>query len=225
MPNTLVFDLDGTIADTARDLIPALNQVIAIDGLASVGMGEIGHLVGHGARVMIERAYALRGRNISEQRLDYLFGRFHDVYSDNIANHTVLFDGSRAAMDRFAQAGWKLAICTNKPVGMTNLLLHELGIVDLFDSISGGDSFTFKKPDPRHLTETIRLAGGRRELAAMVGDSITDIRTAKAAGVPVIAVDFGYSAEPVATLGPDRVIGHFDELWEAVASLFATASP
>jgi phosphoglycolate phosphatase len=223
MANTLVFDLDGTLADTARDLIPALNRVISIDGLAPVALAEIGHVVGHGSKVMIERAHQLRGRNVSPERLDYLFGRFLDVYMENIADHTVLFEGTGAAMNRFADAGWKLAICTNKPIAMTRLLLAKLGVADRFASVSGGDSFAFKKPDPRHLTETIRLAGGFPGKSVMVGDSITDIQTARAAGVPVVAVNFGYSAEPVAALGPDRVIGHFDELWEAVASLYAPA--
>jgi phosphoglycolate phosphatase len=221
MTQTLVFDLDGTLADTARDLIPALNRVIAVDEIAPVTVREVGHVVGHGARAMIEKAYALRNRRISPARLDTVFGRFLDDYSSNIANQTVLFDGCLGAMEQFAGNGWKLAVCTNKPIGMTRLLLEKLAIASKFQSVCGGDSFAFRKPDPRHLIETIRLAGGRRELAVMVGDSITDIRTAKAAGVPVIAVDFGYSSEPVASLSPNRVISHLDELWAAVQSLNA----
>ncbi len=219
MPQTLVFDLDGTLADTARDLIPALNRVIAQDRLQPVTAAEVGHVVGHGARSMIEAAYRLRRRNLTSTRLDVLFDRFLEDYAANIANETILFDGCLAAMQQFADAQWKLAICTNKPIAMTHLLLDRLGVGEKFAAISGGDSFPYKKPDPRHLTETIREAGGRREKAVMVGDSITDIRTAKAAGVPIVAVDFGYSSEPVRTLGADFVISRFAELWPAVSSL------
>ncbi|GIL00661.1 MAG: phosphoglycolate phosphatase, bacterial [Alphaproteobacteria bacterium] len=218
-PPLLVLDLDGTLADTMRDLIPVLNRVTATAGLAPIGNGEVGHVVGHGARAMIEKAFAFHGRPLDEGLLDRLFDRFIEDYSRNLARNTVLFDGVARALDRFAEDGWLLAVCTNKQERLAARLIGELGQAHRFAAISGGDTFAFRKPDPRHLVETIALAGGVPARTVMVGDSVTDIDTARAAGIPVVAVDFGYSGVPVAQLRPDRVISHYDELWEAARAL------
>lgn len=215
----LVLDLDGTLADTTRDLIPVLNRVTATVGLPPIEMRDVGHVVGHGAKAMLEKAFAFHGQPLDGDTLEQLFAVFLADYEANIATNTVLFEGVSEALDRFAANGWRLAVCTNKLEGLARKLIDALGESRRFAAITGGDTFEFRKPDPRHLTLTVELAGGAPERAIMVGDSVTDIRTAKSAGIPVIAVDFGYSDIPVGELDPDRVISHYDELWDAAATL------
>lgn len=218
-PPLLVLDLDGTLADTNRDLIPVLNRVTARVGLEPIAMSDVGHVVGHGAKAMIEKAFAFRGQPLDEATRDRLFDLFIEDYSANIAANTVLFDGVTASLDRFEGNGWRLAVCTNKQESLAVKLIAELGQSHRFSVISGGDTFAFRKPDPRHLVETVTMAGGAPGRTVMVGNSVTDIRTARSAQIPVVAVDFGYSEVPVAQLNPDRVISHYDELWDAASAL------
>ena len=218
-PPTLVLDLDGTLVDTAHDLIGTLNAILHSERMAPVSFDASIAMVGHGARAMLESAFAAHGRRITPARLDQLIQAFLVHYGQHMAEHSKPFPGAEAMLDRFAAAGWRLAICTNKHEAPARRLLQLLGIAERFASITGQDTFVFRKPDPRHLTETIRLAGGNGTSAVMVGDSRIDIETAKAANVPVVAVEFGYSPLPVAELGADRVIAHFDQLWDAVATL------
>ena len=144
-------------------------------------------------------------------------------YSAHIVVHTRLYPGVDKALATFARAGWRQAVCTNKIEGLAKLLIAKLGIAERFAFICGQDTFGIGKPDAKPLLETIAASGGAKERAIMVGDSETDIKTARAAGVPVIAVDFGYADVPVEELGPDRVISHFDELMEACDALLAVA--
>lgn len=213
---TLVFDLDGTLADTAVDLIGTLNVLMARMGAPEVPVDSARDVVGAGARAMILRGLALGGRTATDSELEALFREFLTHYAENIAVRTELYPGARAALDRLAMAGYRLAVCTNKPEEHSVRLLSALGVADLFGSICGRDTFAFAKPDPRHLTSTVEKAGGDPNHAIMIGDSRTDIDTARAAGVPVIAVSFGYNDAPVASLGPDRIVDHFDELEAAV---------
>jgi phosphoglycolate phosphatase len=216
---TLVLDLDGTLVDTAPDLMRALNVVLESEGMAPVALGASIAMVGLGARAMIESAFAAAGKVPGEAKLTELMARFIQHYSTHIADHSRPFPGAEAALGRFSNAGWRLAICTNKLEGLARQLLQALGLAKRFSAITGQDTFGFRKPDPRHLVETIRAAGGEPGNAVMVGDSRTDIDCARAAGIPVVAVNFGYTAVPVEELGPDRVIGRFEALWDAVASL------
>ena len=144
-------------------------------------------------------------------------------YSAHIVVHTRLYPGVDKALATFARAGWRQAVCTNKIEGLAKLLIAKLGIAERFAFICGQDTFGIGKPDAKPLLKTIAASGGARERAIMVGDSETDIKTARAAGVPVIAVDFGYADVPVKELGPDRVISHFDQLMEACDALLAVA--
>ena len=216
----LVFDLDGTLADTILDLIPVLNRVTATQGLEAIPIADVGHVVGHGARAMIERAYAYHNRALDKAVHDKLFNDFLTDYEENIAANTVIFDGAMDVLDALEARGWKFAVCTNKPEKLAVKLLQELGVARRFAAVTGGDTYPFRKPDPRHLTGTIEKAGGNRARAVMIGDSRTDIDTAKAAGIPVVAVDFGYTDVPVRLLGPDVVISHFSELPKAVEAIF-----
>jgi phosphoglycolate phosphatase len=216
---TLVFDLDGTLADTAQDLIGTLNVLMLREGAAPVPLARAKDVVGAGARAMIERGLALSGRSVGSAELGDLFRDFLAHYAENLAVKTTLFEGVAPALDRFAGAGYRLAVCTNKVEDHSRRLLDALGVSGLFQAICGRDSFAWAKPDPRHLTLTVEQAGGDPARAIMIGDSVTDIDTAKAAGIPVIAVDFGYTDVPVRDLSPDLVISHYDALWDAVAHL------
>ena len=216
---TLVFDLDGTLAETAPDLIEALNVVLRSEGIEPVPLASARWLLGAGGRALIARGFAQAGRPLDPATLETLFGRFLSHYNAHIADRSFLFPGVVACLDRCAAAGWRLAVCTNKLEHSAHLLLGKLGVAELFAFVCGQDTFGVAKPDPKPLLETIRKVGGRPDRTVMVGDSRTDIDTAKAAGVPVAAVDFGYTDTPVAELGPDRVISHFDALFEAAEAL------
>lgn len=224
-PPIAVFDLDGTLIDTAPDLLDSLNHCLLEEGLVPAELSDLRHLVGFGARVMIERAFAERERRVAGAELERLFDVFLEHYHANMPGRSRPFPGAVEALDRLAASGFTLAVCTNKFEQSSVTLLTALGLAPRLAAICGGDSFAFRKPDPRHLLETIEQAGGDPLNAVMVGDSRTDIDTAKAAGVPVVAVDFGYTDQPVQVFAPTRVISHFDELTpESVAELIATAS-
>jgi phosphoglycolate phosphatase len=216
---TVVFDLDGTLVDTAHDLLTTLNTVLAAEGMASVSVEKWIGMVGSGARVMLEAAFASEGRALTPEKLDALLRQYMGLYDQHIADASRPYPGAEDALDRLAAEGWRLAVCTNKYEAPARKLLTVLGLADRFAAITGQDTFGFRKPDPRHLTETVRLAGGDPARAIMVGDSATDIDTAKAARLPVVAVTFGYSPVPVAELGPTRIIQRFAELPGVIAAL------
>ena len=218
---TIVFDLDGTLAETAPDLIAALNFVLTSEGIEPLPLASARYLLGAGGRALISRGFAQAGRALDAPKLETLFDRFLGYYNDHIADHSTLFPGVLASLDRFAGAGWRLAVCTNKIEASSHLLLGKLGVAGRFAFICGQDTFGVGKPDPKPLLETIRKVGGRPERTIMVGDSRTDIETARAAGTPVVAVDFGYTDKPVAELRPDRVISHFDALFAEAQALLS----
>ena len=215
----LVFDLDGTLVDTATDLVATLNVILEQEGLTPVPYAEARSMVGHGARVLIERGLAANNVTRDTAAIDRMFDTYIAYYAAHIADTSRPFEGVVAALDQFAAEGWLLAVCTNKLEGLSMLLLDALGLSDRFAAICGADTFAARKPDPLALTETILRAGGDPRRAIMIGDSKTDIDTAKAAGIPVVAVDFGYTPVPVTELGPDMVISHFNELKGAIAGL------
>jgi phosphoglycolate phosphatase len=214
-PPTIVYDLDGTLADTAEDLVAALNWLLAREGLLPLPVDRAGSLLGAGARPLIKRGFAASGRSLDPEAIERLFGDYLEYYDAHILVHTRLYPGAENALAAFDCAGWLQAVCTNKIEHSAKLLIEKLGIADRFAFVCGQDTFGVGKPDAKPLLETIAASGGSRERAIMVGDSGTDITTARAARVPVIAVDFGYADTPVEKLGPDRVVSHFDELMAA----------
>ena len=212
---TIVFDLDGTLVDTAPDLTNALNHALARAGQAPVSAGTVRSLVGQGARVMIEEG--LRRAGVAGD-LDALLGDFLIHYEANIAAESRPFPGAVAALDRLEREGARLAVCTNKRESLSRRLLQELDLYRYFGAIAGRDTFPVAKPDPGHLTGAIRLAGGDPTRAVMVGDSSIDLMAAKAASVPMVMVSFGYAGEAVPGITPEAVIGHFDELHGSLIS-------
>lgn len=215
---TIVFDLDGTLVDTAPDLVATLNTILAREDMAPVAFDAAVAMVGSGARVMLQSAFAASGRSLTPDKLEFLFRDFIGHYSEHLVDASLPYPGVETMLDRFAADGWLLAVCTNKSEAPAKKLLDLLGLAPRFAAIAGQDTFGVSKPDPRHLTETVRIAGGDLANAIMVGDSRTDIDTAIAAGVPVVAVTFGYSPVPVAELGATRVIDRFDQLHDAIAA-------
>jgi phosphoglycolate phosphatase len=224
---TIIFDLDGTLIDTAPDLIATLNAILSREGLPVLPDDEARGLIGHGAKRMLERGLAMAGRNGDDTisgGLDRLFRDFIAHYSNHIADRSRPFPGVEAALDTLAGRGCTFAVCTNKLESLSVQLLTSLGLACRFAAICGQDTFGVQKPDPRALLGTLRRAGGSLESAVMVGDSATDIATARAAMMPVVAVDFGYTDVPVKDLGPDRVISHYRNLPDAVEMLLAAGS-
>lgn len=217
--DTLIFDLDGTLAHTAPDLIATLNRICAPHDLPPVRTQDIGQIVGHGAKAMIRHVFELAGRPVEPPLVDALLAEFLKDYARNLANETRLFEGLEQAMDELEDAGFLFCVCTNKMERFAHDLLERLECHHRFRSITGGDTFQFRKPDPRHLEETVRAAGSRLERSIMIGDSSTDINAAIAAEVPSVAVTFGYSDLPVDTLGANAVINHFRELPQTARTL------
>jgi phosphoglycolate phosphatase len=224
-PLTVVFDLDGTLVDTAPDLIAALGVALEREGIPNPPYDEARGLIGAGAKALVERGLTVAGREVAAERLEELHAIFLDHYADHIADRSRPYPGCVAALDRLAAEGAKLAVCTNKIERFARQLLDKLGLTDRFAAIVGGDTFGVGKPAAAPLHGAIRQAGGDLARAVMVGDSLADVKAAQAAGVPVVVMSFGYTETPAAELGGDAVIDHFDELDEAILKVTATVSP
>jgi phosphoglycolate phosphatase len=218
-PRIVVFDLDGTLVDTAPDLIAALNYVLDREGLPPVPLASARNMIGAGARKLLERGLELEGRTMSTADIDRLTKVFIDYYAAHIADESRPFAGLEAALDELASQGYRFAVCTNKLEWLSKLLLDRLDLSARFAAICGADTFGVAKPDPAILRETVKQAGAELSGAIMVGDAGPDVGVARRAGVPVIGVEFGYTDVPIAELKPDRLIGHFAELPAAIASL------
>jgi phosphoglycolate phosphatase len=216
---TVAFDLDGTLVDTAPDLIACLNAILVDEGLAAMDLSSARNLVGHGARVMIEHGFANAGRPLDETRSRALVDRFIPIYLERIAEESAPFPGCTEALDILRAAGAKLCVCTNKLTNLSEALLEALGLAAYFEAIVGPDATTARKPDPRHLLDAISAAGGDRAVAVYVGDSRPDAQAARGARVPSIGVTFGYTDVPVAELGFDALIDGYGELSEVCARL------
>jgi phosphoglycolate phosphatase len=221
----VAFDLDGTLVDTAPDLIGTLNYILAEQNHDGVPLEAARTLVGHGARIMLERSFAAAGETLEPARVETLYARFIELYRPRIAVASRPFPGVLAAMDDLAAAGARFVVCTNKITDLSRALLDGLGLTSRFVAIVGPDLAGAAKPDPRHVLRAIELAGGKADRAVMVGDSRPDVDAAKAAGVPVVAVTFGYCDIPPADLGADALIDDFDQLPAAVRRLLAAPRP
>jgi phosphoglycolate phosphatase len=222
---TIVFDLDGTLVDTAPDLINALNFILAREGLPPVPLHSARHMIGAGARRLIERGLELDGRSLGLDDVTRLTGDFIDYYAAHIADVSRPFEGLEDALDDLSARGYRFAVCTNKLEWLSKLLLDQLGLSSRFSAICGADTFGVSKPDPAILRQTIARAGGELSSSIMVGDAGPDIGVARRAGIPVICVEFGYTEVPIADLKPDRLINHMRELPAAVEGLMLQRNP
>ncbi len=219
----IAFDLDGTLVDTAPDLIGTLNYILAEHGHDGLPLEAARTIVGHGARAMLTRGFAAAGETLAADRMDRLFERFIDLYVGRIAMASRPFPGVIDALDDLERAGARFAVCTNKRTDLSLALLDALDLTRRFAAVVGPDLAGAAKPDPRHLAFAVEAAGGGLGRALMVGDASTDTEAAKAARVPVIAVSFGYSDVPAADLGADALIDHFGELPAAARRLLRPA--
>jgi phosphoglycolate phosphatase len=219
---TVVFDLDGTLVDTAPDLLRALERVMAAEGLEPPPPGALRQMVGQGARVLIERAAAMQGIVYPPDRLTALTGFFIDFYRADIAGDSTPFPGAEAALDALAAAGARLSVCTNKRTDLSALLLDRLGLAGRFAAIVGADAVPEQKPAPGHYAAAVAAAGGTIRMSVMVGDSAADVAVARSAGAPAIAVRFGYCEGDVEALGADILIADFAELPGAVRAALRT---
>ncbi len=215
-PTAVIFDLDGTLVDSALDLTATLNHLLRINGRETIDNSVVRHMVGEGARALIIKGFSHTGDLPSEDKLDEIFEEYLNYYLANVSVETVMFDGVLNVLNKLQAQGIPMAVCTNKITELTHALLKSLEIDHFFSAITCGDSFDYKKPDPRHLYSTCDMMNVDPTGAIMVGDSASDVNSAIAANMPVIGVSFGYTAIPMRELGPNIVIDHFDEFIEAV---------
>ncbi len=208
----LVFDLDGTLVDTAPDLLGALNAVLVCEGRRAVEMADLRHLVGHGAHAMLGEAMRMTGGPAEPERLPGLIDAFIAYYRGHIAAASRPFPGVETTLDRLTGEGVRLGVLTNKPQELTDLLLPAVGLARFFRAIHGAGRFDAAKPDARVFHHVLEDMGGAGAGAVMIGDSATDVATARAAGVPVVLLSYGYTPVPAESLGADAVTGDFTDV-------------
>jgi phosphoglycolate phosphatase len=218
---TIVFDLDGTLVDTAPDITRALNQTMDLEGLPRVRLETVRNLIGEGARALIERASAFQGVKFTAERLDALVVELTSFYRADIARESRPFPGVLDAMDQLAALGAKFAVCTNKRTELSLQLLDALGITERFSAIVGADAVTQKKPHPEHYHAAVERAGGTVRRSVMIGDTVADVGAARAAGAPAIVVRFGYCDGACETLGADAIIDRYSDLTPICRRLLA----
>jgi phosphoglycolate phosphatase len=216
----VVFDLDGTLVDSAPGLSVSLNRVLEEAGRRPLDLDAVKSMVGDGIRVLLERACAASGQPMTEQEADKAVARFRACYADDSIRHTSLNPGARDVLARFAEQGIAMGLCTNKPHGATLPLLAGLDLERYFGAVLGGDSVAgIRKPDPGHVLAVLDALDVLPDDAVMVGDSPNDVRAGRGAGLPVVAVTFGYPLGPIEALGADALIDHFDELTDVLGQL------
>lgn len=214
----ILFDLDGTLVDTAPDLATALNHILALEGRPAIDPAGVRMLVGDGARALIEKGMAQTGAPATPDQLNRRFEDFIRFYGEHIADFSRPFPAVMETLARFG-VDTRLAVCTNKPEGLSRLLLRHLAMAGNFVEVAGGDTFPVRKPHAGHILGLLERLGVAPDHAVMVGDSTNDVVSARAAGIPVVAVSFGYTSVPPEKLGADRLIHHFGDLPAALAGL------
>lgn len=218
-PQAVVFDLDGTLVDTAPDLHAVLNELLHEFDRPSIRLDEVRSMVGDGARALLERGFAASGGWPRQLDPDYATRRFIDRYSEAPCARSVAYPGTEDCLIRLAAGGTAMAVCTNKPQKPSVLILEELGLDRYFSVVVGGDVLPVRKPDPGHLRAVLDGLGVGTRDAVMVGDSINDVRSAKALGMACVVLRHGYTSLPHDELGADRLIDGFGELETALRSL------
>lgn len=210
-PPIAVFDLDGTLVHTAPDLVTSLNFALEKNGFRSADYAELAPFAGMGGRGMLKHYCIGRDISLTEQQILPIITTFLEHYEVGLPGDSLFYEGAVELVCSLRSSGFKTAICTNKPQKLADKLIENLNATHLFDAICGADFFNFKKPDPRHLFDTIGLAGGEWQKSVMFGDSQTDFDTAKAANIPCVGVTFGYSPVPVSNFKLAKVIAHYGE--------------
>lgn len=220
-PPSAIFDLDGTLVDTADDLIAAMNAVADRFDLPQLDPAEARPVAGRGGRALMRHAAAKASREVTDDQILVFYPPFLDAYEARIAERSRYFPGAEAAMDRMLADGWLIGVCTNKPERLARMLFEKIGGMERFGALLGADSLPVRKPDPRHLWETIDRIGGDRDRAVMIGDTETDRAAARAANVPCALYARGFSATPIADLAAEAVFDDFADLPALAARLVA----
>ena len=225
MSKTVVFDLDGTLADTSGDLIAAANVCFQQMGVGDMldPNRDAGTAL-RGGRAMLRLGLERLGNGVDEAVLDAHYPMLLKAYANDIDRHTVMYPGAMASVEALKAAGYRVAICTNKPEGLAETLLTRLGVRGAFDAMLGADSLPVRKPDPEHLFETVRRAGGDEKDCVLIGDTDTDRKTARAAGVPCVLVTFGPAGGDMAALEPAALLDHYKDLPGIIADLIGPAT-
>jgi len=221
----VIFDLDGTLVDTAPDLWRATNHVLASAGRSEVTLDQVRAFVGHGARKLIARGFEATGAPVRAEDMEPLYMQFVAFYGAHIAMGSAPFPGCVALLERFRAQGVVLGICTNKLEGLSVKLIGALGLTHYFAAIVGPDTIGIAKPDPAPYREALRRMEAENARSLLVGDSETDVLTARAAGVPVVGVTFGYTPKPIETYKPDALVSHYSEAYEAIEALLNSPKP
>ncbi len=216
----VIFDLDGTLVDTAPDLHRALTFVLERENIAVPDLETVRPFVGHGARHLIAQSFKHEQIEISDAALDGLTEDFVDHYARNIAVDSMLFPGLRGCLEQLSRMGTRLGVCTNKRTHLAQLLLEQMELDSFFSVVLGGDALDVRKPHPFHLLETIRRVKSSPHQAVLIGDSTTDAEAARNANVPFIAVSFGYCDVALSALGATAIIDQFGDLIPALEQIF-----
>ena len=219
---TIAFDLDGTLVDTAPDLVGALNTILGEEALPPLAFDEVRLMVGRGARALLERGFAAAGAPLDAEQAPALVQRFIAVYLARIADQSAPFPGVVEVLTDLRAAGTKLVVCTNKLTHLSVALLDAVALSPFFDAVIGADLAPAAKPDGRHVAAAIAAVGGDATRAVMIGDSVNDALGARNAGVPGVLVSFGYTEDPVETLGADLVIHSFLDVPKACITLLTS---
>ena len=210
----LLFDLDGTLVDTAPDLVETLNRLLADHGHDTLSLESVKKMVGDGARALLERGFTATGGPAPD--MDALFGTFLEIYTANCTEHSRPYPGAPETLARLRDAGYRMGVCTNKPQAPSETILEDLELMPFFEAVAGGDRFPVRKPNAEHLLGTLELMGARDKAAIMIGDSQNDVASARAAGLPVIVVSYGYTMIPPGDLGGDVLIGEIPAALEGL---------
>ena len=209
----IIFDLDGTLVDTLPDIALILNRVLVEQGLRQLTQAEIRLMIGNGAQQLIKKSFRKFRLDANDNRMNSTLNRFMDYYSANPVFHSNLFSGVVNTLKILQNNGFALGICTNKPQKITEQLLEEFSIRNFFgDAVIGGDTLTVRKPNPKHLLAVVKKTLSTPKNTIMVGDSVVDVTTSRNAKIPIIIVDFGYTANSPKQLGADIVMSKFEDL-------------
>lgn len=217
--DTVIYDLDGTLIDSAKDMQMAVSHVLADHGLPPVTEDDVRIFMGQGSKVTMGKAFAKYGRALDDEALSAVTREFVRYYEADPISHTIAFKGVADVVARFARLGLKQGVCTNKFERPSRMILEHLKLMPPISDVAGADTFPVRKPDPRHILLLIERMGGSAGRTVMIGDSIHDVEAAHAAGLPAVLVSWGYTATPASELGAEAVIERFDALPDALGRI------
>jgi len=219
--DTVIYDLDGTLIDSARDMQVAVSRVLADHGLPPVTEDDVRIFMGQGSKVTMNKAFTKYGRTLDDAALSAVTAEFVRYYEADPVSHTIAFAGVSEVVGRFDRLGLKQGVCTNKFERPSRMILEHLKLMPPIADLAGADTFPVRKPDPRHILMLVERMGSAPDRAVMVGDSIHDVHAAHGAGLPAVLVSWGYTATPASELGAEAVIERFDALPQALERLAA----